>query len=255
VFLVSYVVYLFPAVGSWRSGYGRYPTTGIVLRRESTISVDAKYIATIKKISSMVFFGQPKEEDLVDMIDTLPGEDIPPRSYSSEDSDVANYKKNSPHQMVVYWQPKSQIKPYVEYIHEMTNVSPSKYGPDFLYHGIYFDRNVGIAEVHAIVPRKIDECMAFVMPRFLNQITEKRLYEYAIKGRVTGCAQPKISGDRKNVYWRLENPKKGRRYVLFCVYKGELEAFAEKQRAKFISSKLRALISPRLGSAAFRAAG
>jgi len=230
--------YFFPSVGHWRAGYRRFSTQPIVTKRTSTIAIDDKFRATIDRRNELVFFDPPTKDDLVDMIDTLPGEHIDERLYSSTDSTIDDVRHTNPHNLVVYWKPKHGIKPYVPYAHQNVHVSPSLYGDDFFYHSIYIDRHVGISDLEVRTKHRVEDSIAFVMPVGASQITEKRLFKYGYSGRRRGCEQPVVDLDGFHVAWHIENPKLGRVYVLLGFFENQSTKWAELTRKQFLSYRI-----------------
>ena len=121
---ISAFLYFFPGAGHWRAGYGRFSTRSIVTKRISKIVIDNKFIATIHRSAEFIFFESPERDDLVDMIDTLPGEEIKERYYQSPDSTIADIRHTKPNNLVVYWKPKETIKPLLPYTHKSVHISP-----------------------------------------------------------------------------------------------------------------------------------
>jgi len=238
VFGLAAFRYFFPSIGHWRAGYRRFSTQPIVTKRLSTITIGDNFKATIDRRNELVFFDPPAKDDLVDMIDTLPGEHIDERLYSSSDSTIEDVRHTNPHNLVVYWKPIGGIKPYVPYTHQNTHVSPSLYGDDYFYHSIYIDRRLGISDVEVLTKHRVEYVIAFVMPFGASQITERLLYKYGYSGRRRGCEQPTIDLDGFRVAWHIENPTLGRVYVLLGFFENQSTKWAQLTRKKFLRYRL-----------------
>ncbi|HEX3810315.1 MAG TPA: hypothetical protein VHW02_11525 [Rhizomicrobium sp.] len=184
----------------------------------------------------------------MDMIDTLPGEEINLRLYSSIDSEIGDTRHKTPSDLVVYWRPKVPIKPFQSYTHCSSHVSPSKYGTDAFYHSIYFDRDVGISELVIETSVPIGEAVAYVLPVYQSQITAKRLYQHWLSKSRRGCEQPTMLSP-KHILWKLERPQKGRVYVLFAIYEGERDRYVSESRDLFFRYSIKAYMKQLVGRA------
>ena len=239
ILAIAIAYYYFPSFAVYRAGYGRYPTPAIITKRASTIRINKAFNATIVIDKELIFFDDPKQDDLVDFVDTLPGNEIAKASYRSPDSHISAFTTKSPHQLIFYWKPKSPIAPFVGYCHRNQNDSPSPYGPDGFYHSILFDRETGVSDLSLKLPVPLEDVVAFVMPRHITQVTENILYRYGIKRSHKGCAQPNIGSKKREVSWKLERPLIGRRYVIFGLYEGERASFMERMAKRNRIARLR----------------
>lgn len=220
IVLLFYSRDIMASLFNWRLRYNRFPTPGFIGRRDLRIDIDKDYVATMSRESQITFLKPPRADDMVDVMDSLPGHQVEQRHYCSNDSavDDIRYKDGA---IKVYWRPSDgEILPLVPYDHHMSYVSPSLYGDDAFYHANYIDRDIGVATFTASTPVQVVEAVAFTLPFWQSAVNGKRLLQhYKIRPR-RGCAQPVIMPGGKEVRWRLERPKKGRVYVLFCVYEG-----------------------------------
>lgn len=230
LFVLAIATFFFyiPSLGVFRSGYRRYPTEGIITERFSHIGVDEHFVATIDRQKDMLFFSEPKPDDFIDLIDTLPGHEVAKSTYQSSDSAMAGFAYTTPHQLVIYWKPKRSIKPLIVYRHQHRHQSPSPYGPDGFYHSIIFDRETGRSEVTIDLPKPVEELLAFVMPRHLDQVSEAVLYKYGLTGGKKDCMQPTVDASGTKISWVVERPTMGRRYVIFALYQGEKAGFIKR---------------------------
>tara|TARA_R110000868_G_C10947820_1_gene767551 strand:- start:2713 stop:3513 length:801 start_codon:yes stop_codon:yes gene_type:complete len=245
---ISAFLFLFPSVAHWKFGIGRYPTQSLISRRTSEIVIDKNYRATISRKSELTFLTAPSKEDLIDAIDLLPGEEIHQRSYTSPDSDVVDSRQKSPDTLAIYWDPKEDIQPLVPYRHEMSYISPTLYGDDAFYHSIYFDRDVGTSDLVIRSDNQVEEALAFVMPFFAARVTTSRLYRYGFSGRRRGCEQPMIEADGHTIRWHLDNPKKGKIYVLLAIYQGQRERYLRESREQLLLPRITQKIHQLAGS-------
>lgn len=210
---------------NWRLGYNRFPTPGFIGRRSLHMDIGKDFTTRISRTSQLVFLKPPRATDLIDVMDSLPGHQVEERHYRSNDGEVRDIKHKDG-AIRVYWGPRDgEIQPLVPYEHHMSYVSPSPYGDDAFYHSNYFDRDVGIATFTASTPVPVVEAVAFTLPFWQSAVTDERLLQhYKLRPR-RGCPQPVILAGGRTVEWTLPRPKKGRVYVLFCVYEGMTDPY------------------------------
>jgi len=186
----------------------------------------------------MVFLDEPSDEDRLDLVDVLPGEDMHERHYQSSDSTVGDIRRKGLNTLAVYWQPKVPITPYTTYQHEMKYVSPSLYGDDAFYKALLIDNEIGIADVEIISKNQIEEVLGFVMPFWAAEVTVKRLYRYGMSGRRRRCEQPTLHDDGHKVRWTLNRPKRGRVYVLLAIYTGQKSRYIRESQQLFLPARI-----------------
>lgn len=229
------IVFLRPAlrlIHNLRSGYGIYRTSSFISLRKSRITIDVNFEVRIERWRDFVFLERPSQDELVDMFDTLPGHKFSASDYQSLDSTVSRFTQIKPHIMAVRWSPKRPIRPLVPYRHHTINRSPSLYGPDYLYHAIYFDRATGHSDLRIDTPQPIEEVLAFRMPRFRRHVSERILVEKGLRAKRRTCPQPSLSANKRRITWNLYQPKVGRIYVILAIYQGERESLIAAARSQ-----------------------
>ncbi|HEU0099962.1 MAG TPA: hypothetical protein VFQ67_14460 [Allosphingosinicella sp.] len=238
VLLLAFLGTALRLIHNLRSGYSIYQTRSFIALRKTRIKVDNNFEVQIERWRDFVFLEPPKSDELVDMFDTLAGHTFSSADYKSFDSTIAAFTKIKPHIMAVQWSPNKSIIPLIPYRHHTINRSPSLYGPDFLYHAIYFDRATGHSDLKVETPQPIEEVLAFLMPRFRRNVSERVLVTKGLLTRRRNCPQPSLSANRKRISWNLYQPKVGRIYVLLAIYEGERESLLATARSQSLVARI-----------------
>lgn len=228
--LIATSASIFRYINNIRSGYGIFQTRSIITIRKSIIDIDKNFVPKIDIRRDIIFFSEPKPEELIDLIDTLDGNEIDIGTYSSPDSKIAQIVKVKKNRVAIQWRPKNRIVPLIPYRHKTLNSSPSLYGPDYLYHSIYVDREIGRINLEIIAPRRFEKVYAFAMPKFRRQVSENLIVK-AMNYKRAGCIQPVLGSSERSMLWDCERPKLGRVYVIVGIYENEMHNMLERIRS------------------------
>lgn len=170
--------------------------------------------------SKIIFLEEPKQDELVDIIDVY-GQKIPSGfEYSSPDSVEINrvQKKSS---VYIYWKPKDRIDPYIPYTHVKEYFMPDDY--DSYEDGGYSfevisDVPNGEITIEVESHHPVEKAVVFKVPRieFFDDILK-----YADQINRTVGPLPTINGH--HVKWQGNNFDVDRRYSLVIFYEGYKE--------------------------------
>jgi hypothetical protein len=221
-----------------RFGIGRYATRVIVTRRFDEVAISEDFVGEVNTLKDLVFCGKPEAQDLVDIIDVLPGKEIDESVYRSLDSTPVEIVRRKNNAVAIFWKPKNPIQSLVPYSHDSHYRCPSLYGPEGFYQAYYVDCETGISEWAFKCSQPIQHAIAFTMPAFRSQVTEKRLYKYAFKNGRRNCEQPTVDRDRRTIRWTLNNPQIAKTLVLFAFYDGGQEKFLKDIRDTFWTARV-----------------
>lgn len=231
VFGAGALRYFFPSASHLRLGYRRIARS-LSTERRSTIRIAEDFSAVIDKTTDMIFLDDPAWHDLVDVISSIPGHDPDEKNWASDDADIHSASKRKGSSVLIFWKPKKgEVKRLQPYTHHVRHISPMPYGVDSFYHSTHYDRPVGLSTIDVEAAHPVEDAVAFKLPLFRTQITERLLQDYYEKN-LRNCPQPAITSDGSHVTWSLEAPEFGRVYVLYCVYKGARERVLAQARLR-----------------------
>jgi hypothetical protein len=206
-----------------------------------TISVDAKWRATVTVQSTLAFLDIPEDGDLRDVLPIDSKKDFESAIHESPDAREI-HRRPSGASTVVYWRPRDGIIRYASYLHQQSWSSPGWDGQASLYTEFQCEMRTGIQTLEIVAPVVFETAVAFKRPRWPRLSTERRLVKYALAQlEAPRESRPVIRDNGLRVQWRVIGPKVGERYVCIVFSAGGVAQWQQRLKETSFAARMRGL--------------
>lgn len=205
----------------------------ITIQKDYLIKVNVEGIPSITSTRELVLIKNPKigkDGELFDLFGLDKRIPINRIDWKSPDAIEIDRKRKGRNKVVIYWEPKENIKILSSpYNHTFQWTPLISYNDPGNYFEMYRDNPAGHIKVSIETQKEVKYSVAFKNPKSFKNDIER--YKYALNLKKPECPQPLAEG--KKIEWAMDNPGIGAIYTICFFYKNGVAYWKQILNKKF----------------------